>query len=280
MAVMPFAASHLKVIDEKYFTKAKTNLIINKGIRLDFDGKRSVTIYNFSTVAEVDYIRNGSNRFGQLVELGLGTQTFTLSQDKAFTYTIDRGNYSDNMMVNEVGTTIKRQVREVSVPTTDKYRLAKLQAYAVANSQTDTPGAVTTSNSYQLFTDQVANLFDVDQVDGANLVAYMTRATWNLLRRNTEFKLASNDAYADVKSGVVTEVDGVKIVPVPNGYLPTNTAWIITADDVLVAPTKFDMIRTLTEVQGIDGWVVEGRRYYDAFVPTNRGKAIRVHMTA
>jgi len=280
MAVMPFAASHLKVIDEKYFVKAKTDIVINKGIRLEFDGRRSVTIYNFSTVAEVDYVRDGANRFGQLVELGLGTQTFTLSQDKAFTYTIDRGNYADNMMVNEVGSTVKRQVREVSVPTTDKYRLATMQAYAVANSQTDTPAVITTSNSYSVFVNQVADLYDTDSVEPDNLVAFMTRAKWNLLRRNAEFKLASDDAYADVKTGVVTTVDGVKIVPVPTSYLPTNTAWVIVADDVLVAPTKFDMIRTLTEVQGIDGWVVEGRRYYDAFIPTNRGKALRVHMEA
>jgi hypothetical protein len=280
MAVMPFAASHLKVIDEKYFVKAKTDIVINKGIRLEFDGRRSVTIYNFSTVAEVDYVRDGANRFGQLVELGLGTQTFTLSQDKAFTYTIDRGNYADNMMVNEVGSTVKRQVREVSVPTTDKYRLATMQAYAVANSQTDTPAVITTSNSYSTFVNQVADLYDTDSVEPDNLVAFMTRAKWNLLRRNAEFKLASDDAYADVKTGVVTTVDGVKIVPVPTSYLPTNTSWVIVADDVLVAPTKFDMIRTLTEVQGIDGWVVEGRRYYDAFIPTNRGKALRVHMEA
>jgi hypothetical protein len=280
MAVMPFAASHLKVIDEKYFVKAKTDIVINKGIRLEFDGRRSVTIYNFSTVAEVDYVRDGANRFGQLVELGLGTQTFTLSQDKAFTYTIDRGNYADNMMVNEVGSTVKRQVREVSVPTTDKYRLATMQAYAVANSQTDTPAVITTSNSYSTFVNQVSDLYDTDSVEPDNLVAFMTRAKWNLLRRNAEFKLASDDAYADVKTGVVTTVDGVKIVPVPTSYLPTNTAWVIVADDVLVAPTKFDMIRTLTEVQGIDGWVVEGRRYYDAFIPSNRGKALRVHMEA
>lgn len=280
MAVMPFAASHLKVIDEKYFVKAKTDIVINKGIRLEFDGRRSVTIYNFSTVAEVDYVRDGANRFGQLVELGLGTQTFTLSQDKAFTYTIDRGNYADNMMVNEVGSTVKRQVREVSVPTTDKYRLATMQAYAVANSQTDTPAVITTSNSYSTFVNQVADLYDTDSVEPDNLVAFMTRSKWNLLRRNAEFKLASDDAYSDVKTGVVTTVDGVKIVPVPTSYLPTNTSWVIVADDVLVAPTKFDMIRTLTEVQGIDGWVVEGRRYYDAFIPTNRGKALRVHMEA
>lgn len=280
MAVMPFAASHLKVIDEKYFVKAKTDIVINKGIRLEFDGRRSVTIYNFSTVAEVDYVRDGANRFGQLVELGLGTQTFTLSQDKAFTYTIDRGNYADNMMVNEVGSTVKRQVREVSVPTTDKYRLATMQAYAVANSQTDTPAVITTSNSYSTFVNQVADLYDTDSVEPDNLVAFMTRSKWNLLRRNAEFKLASDDAYSDVKTGVVTTVDGVKIVPVPTSYLPTNTSWVIVADDVLVAPTKFDMIRTLTEVQGIDGWVVEGRRYYDALIPANRGKALRVHMEA
>ena len=270
-----YAAAHLKVIDERYFQKAKTDLVVNKGIRLEFNGKNSVTIYNVDTVAENDYVRSGVNRFGPLVELGTGTQTFVLSQDKAFTFTIDRGNYADSQMVTEVATAIKRQVREVSVPTVDIYRLATLSAYAVANSQGAT-ASTTNSNAYQQFIAQKAAMVDA-LIDPDNIVVFMSQAKYNLLRRDAEFKVASDAAYKDVKSGVITEVDGMKIVVVPASYMPANVNFLFVADDVLVAPTKFDMIRTLDDVQGIDGWVAEGRRYYDAFIPANRGKAIRYH---
>jgi hypothetical protein len=273
-----FAASHLKVLDERYFPTAKTNSIINKGIKLDFNGRNSVTIYNVQVVAESDYVRGGSNRFGQLVELGTGTQTFTLSQDKAWTYSIDRGNWADSMMVTEVGESTKRQVREVAVPTTDKYRLATLQAYAVANSQSQVT-VVTNVNAYQTFL--AANVYFTNAlIENEKIHVFMTRTYYNLLRRDPEFKVASDGAYSDVKSGDVKEVDGITIHLVAVSYLPANTEFLFTADDVLVAPTKFDMIRTLTEVQGIDGWVVEGRRYYDAFIPTNRGKAVYAIMAA
>ena len=65
-----YSAAHLKVLDERYHLKSKTDLIVNKGIRLDFNGKNSVTIYNVDVVAENDYVRSGTNRFGALVELG------------------------------------------------------------------------------------------------------------------------------------------------------------------------------------------------------------------
>ncbi|MBM4644770.1 hypothetical protein GS464_29605 [Rhodococcus hoagii] len=279
MAVTYYASSHLKVIDEKYFTKAVTNDIINKGIKLDFQGKNAVTIYSRNTVAENDYIRAGSNRFGELVEIGNQTQTFVLSQDKAWTFSVDRGNYDDSMMAIEVAGQIKAQVREVAVPTTDKYRLATLQAYAVANSQVAT-AALSITNIYEKFLDQTAALVEAEVTD-ANLHAYMSQATFNLLRRCEEVKgTVSDAAYGDIKSGKVFDIDGVKIHVVPSNYLPANTGFLVVADNVLVAPTKFDMIRTLDEVQGIDGWVAEGRRYYDAFVPKNKGKAIRAHMTA
>jgi hypothetical protein len=55
---------------------------------------------------------------------------------------------------------------------------------------------------------------------------------------------------------------------------------MIVHEELLVAPTKFNSVRILDEVQGIDGWVAEGRRYYDAFIPTQKGVAVRQHKTA
>jgi hypothetical protein len=273
-----WAASHLNTVDERYFTKAVTDDIINKGIRLDFNGKRSVTIYDVDVVDEVDYVRSGFNRFGDVIELGTGEQTFTLSQDKAFTFTVDRGNLNDSMMVQEANKAAKRQIREVSVPNTDKYRLATLHAYAVANGQSVTNALIKT-DTYEKILIQNAALYNATGEED-NLMLIVPPTTYNLLKRDPEFVRDCDTTYKDLKKGIMGEVDGMKIKRVRASYLPTNTGFMIVSDKVLVSPTKMNSVRVLTEVQGIDGAVVEGRRYYDAFVPKNKGAAIRVHQIA
>lgn len=251
---------------------------MNKGMRLDFNGKNSVTIYNVDTVTENDYVRSGVYRFGALVELGNGTQTFTLSQDKAFTFTVDRGNLEDTMMVQEVARSVKRQVREVSVPTVDIYTLATASAYAVANSQGAT-AATTSSNAYSQFIAEKVALVDA-LIEPDNIHVFMNQTKYNALRRDAEFKVASDGAYRDIKTGNVTQVDGMNIHVVPASYMPTNVNFLYIAENVLIRPTKFDMVRTHENPVGIDGWVAEGRRYYDVFIPANKGVAIRYHKEA
>lgn len=273
-----YASATLKKLDERFYVDSQTSDVVNKGMRLDFNGKNSVTIYNVDTVAENDYIRSGTNRFGALIELGTGQQTFVLSQDKAFTFTVDRGNLEDSMMAQTVSEAVARQVREVSVPTVDIYTLATASAYAVANSQGAT-SALASTDSYQKLITQKAAMVDA-LIDPNNIHVYMDSTRYNLLRRDAEFKVASTGAYQDVKTGKIDTVDGMTLHVVPTTYMPTNVGYLFIAENVLIRPVKFDMVRTLDNVQGIDGWVAEGRRYYDVFIPTNRGKALRYHKIA
>ena len=272
-----YAASHLKVLDERYHLKSKTDLIVNKGIRLDFNGKNSVTIYNVDTVAEGDYTRSGTNRFGALVELGTGVQTFTLSQDKAFTFTVDRGNLEDSQMAQEVAKAIKRQVDEVSTLATDVYRLGVAAAYAIANSQGVVSGSAVAYNTiYQLILAQQAALSEA-KVPEDGRVMFINPTNYNLLKRDPEFARSCDETVKDLKKGIVGQVDGLTIVKVPSSYLVTKCEFMIIRDDLLVSPMKFNSVRTLDDVQGIDGWVAEGRRYYDAFVPTQKGTGVRIY---
>lgn len=273
-----YASAHLKVLDERFTLDSKTDLIVNKGIRLDFNGKNSVTIYNVDVVAETDYVRSGSNRFGALVELGTGTQTFTLSQDKAFTFTVDRGNLEDSQMAQEVSKAVARQVREVSVPNTDIYRLSVLTTYAAANSKSTTV-ALTASNTYQYLLAANAQLDEL-KVPESGRVAFITPTVYNLLKRDAEFNKACDVTVKKLEKGVMGEVDGITLVKVPSSYLVANAGFLLVHEKTLVAPTKFDMVRTLDDVQGIDGWVAEGRRYYDAFIPTNKAAGIWLHKVA
>jgi N4-gp56 family major capsid protein len=267
-----YAAKYQKTIDEVFRVNSVTDIVINKGIRLDYEGVNAVTIYGVATVAETAYVRSGSNRFGSLVELDTTKQTFTLSQDRAFTYSIDRGNYEDSMMVTEAGSTLQRQLEVVCVPNTDIYRLAALTTFASANSQTTTT-ALTTSNQYSSFLTAQQKLDDA-KVPASGRVCFVTPATYALLKQDSNFIKPSDMAQEMLVKGVVGEVDGVTIVKVPTTYLPANTGFLLVHNTVLVAPHKFDTFRILKEVQGVDGWVVEGRRYYDAFVPANHGVAL------
>lgn len=273
-----YASAYLDKIDERFSIDSVTNDIVNKGMRLEFNGKNSVTIYNVNTVAENDYVRSGAWRYGALVELGTGTQTFTLSQDKSATWTIDRGNLEDSMMAQEVAKSVKRQVREVAVPAVDIYTLATAAAFAVANSQGAT-AAFTSSTYYTDLQTQKAALVDA-LVPTENIHVFMSQTTYNGLHNDSNFKVASDGAYRDVKTGTINQVDGMTIHVVPSSYMPSNVGFLFVADNVLVRPTKFDSVRTHENPPGIDGWLVEYRRYYDVFIPTNAGKAIRYHKVA
>lgn len=268
-----YASAHLAKIDERFHTESVTKDIQNKGMRLDFNGKNSVTIYNVDTVAETDYVRSGSNRFGALVELGTGEQTFTLSQDKSFTFSVDRGNLNDSMMVQEANKSVKRQIREISIPATDKYVLATAAAYAAANSQTTGSVTLSTSNAYENFLVGTSALVDAE-VGREEMVCYINATTHGLLKRDPEFVRDCDKTYADLKNNTIGRVDGVTLKEVPASYITSGVYFLFIHKKALVVPMKFNSVRILTDVQGIDGAVAEGRRYYDCFIPTNSGVGI------
>jgi hypothetical protein len=279
MATQNYASATLAVIDERLALATKTSDVVNKGgVRLDFNGKNSVTIYTVNTVSEVNYVRSGNNRFGALNELGTGTQTFTLSQDKSFTFSVDRGNLEDSQMVQEANSAVKRQIREVSVVNTDIYTLAAAHAYALANSQGAT-AAVSSSNAYVKFLAQNDAMTEA-KVPETGRYCFLSPATYSLLKQDTTFVKACDTSYADLKKGIIGNVDGVTLVKVPSTYLPTNEVFLFIWEEVLIRPMKFNSTRVLTDVQGIDGAVAEGRRYYDVFIPANKGVGVRYHLSA
>jgi len=274
-----YASATLDQIDERLHLATKTAGIVNKGgIRLDFNGKNSVTIYTVNVVSENNYVRSGSNRFGTLNELGTGQQTFTLSQDKSFTFSVDRGNLEDSMMVQEVHKAVKRQVSEVSVPNTDIYTLAQAHATALTASQGAT-AAVTSSNAYQKFLAQNDAMTEA-KVPETGRFCFMSPATYSMLKQDTTFMRSCDTTMADLKKGIIGNVDGVTLVKIPSTYLPTNEVFLFIWEEALIRPMKFNSTRVLTDVQGIDGAVAEGRRYYDVFVPTNKAVGIRYHLSA
>jgi len=271
-----YASEVLDLIDERFYLESKTNAIVNNGIKFKFTGVNTVTIYNVDVVAENDYVRSGTMRYGELVELGDGVQDFILSQDKSFSISIDRGNREDSEMVLDIEEAVDRQVREVSVPTVDVYRLGILAAYAVANSQTAT-NALAYNDIFQKILVQRAALINA-KVALDDIVLYVTPTSEMYLWRDPEFKVACDKSKEDRATGVLGTVMGMTVVVCPDSYFISNFGFMLVSKKVLVAPTKFSEIKTGDGFPfGISGMVAFGRRYYDAFIPTNKGVAIRLH---
>lgn len=274
-----YATDVLSTIDERFYLESKTNAIVNNGIEMEFTGVNTVTIYDIDVVPENDYQRSGTMRYGELVELGDGVQDFILSQDKSFSISIDRGNREDSKMVLAIDDAVERQVREVSVPTVDIYRLGILTAYAVANSQVTT-AAVSASTAFTQILAQRAALQNA-KVSLNDIVVYVTPEVEAFLWLDPLFKSASDTRTADTKTGVIGTVMGMTIVTCPSSYFIANFGFMLVSKKVLAAPTKFNEIKTGDGFPfGISGMVAFGRRYYDAFISKNKGPAIRLHKIA
>jgi hypothetical protein len=89
--------------------------------------------------------------------------------------------------------------------------------------------------------------------------------------------LASEIAMKEKVNGMVGMVDGVKIIPVPSSYLPTNVAFILTHPVATVAAEKLTEYKVNKNAPGISGALIEGRVRYDAFVLDTKVDAIYVH---
>ena len=74
-------------------------------------------------------------------------------------------------------------------------------------------------------------------------------------------------------------IDGIPIIAVPKSYLPESVNFIILNKSATTAPVKLSEYKIHDNPPGINGWLVEGRVYYDAFVLNNKKNAIYVHMT-
>lgn len=82
----------------------------------DWDGVTTVNVYSVATVTMGSYTRSGTSRYGTINELGTTLQTMTLSRDRSFITSIDKRNNAEQQGVEEAGSFLARQVREVITP--------------------------------------------------------------------------------------------------------------------------------------------------------------------
>jgi len=265
------ASKYSGEVDERFKLKSLTEAATHQNYK--WDGVKTVNIYNVSTSAMNDYSRTGSARYGTPAELDDTATPFTIAKDRSFTFTIDQGNKEDSMNIREAGKALARQHDEVVVPEIDVYRLTKWDAAAVANSGVPTATNITTSNAYSSFL-AAQEYLDNNKVPAEGRIAFVTPSFHNKIKQDPGFVKASEIAQNLLIKGQVGEIDGVAIVKVITPYMPAKTPFIIVHKSAMCAPKKLQDYKIHENPPGINGNLVEGRVYYDAFVLPSRVKAV------
>lgn len=267
------ASKFEKKVDERFKLKSLTEVAVNH--EYDWAGVNVINVYSIPTVAMNDYTVSGTNRYGTATELQNTNQAMVLTRDRSFTFTIDRKNHQDTQMAMESGKALARQIDEVIVPEIDTYRLAAISAAGVANGHTAT-AVITASNAYSSVL-KGSEALDDDKVPQGGRILFVKPSFYSFLKLDNSFIKNSETGQKIMLNGQVGEVDGMKVIKVPSSYFPANTEFIITHPSATVAANKLEDYKTHDNPPGINGWLVEGRKRYDAFVLENKKNAIFVH---
>ena len=243
-----------------------------------FTGAKTVKISAPVTVPMNNYVRSGANRYGEPAELKDAVQELTLTQDKSFALTIDKGNSSDK---NDTADFAKKmlglQLAERAIPEFDRYALEKLSHKAgaiVGKSE-----KLTKSNIVDRITDGTVYLDDAEVAQN-NRTLFVNAAVYKMLKLADEFTHIDRVAEKSLTKGVVGMFDNMKVVKVPKGRWPENVNFIIVQKNAATAPVNIHDAKVHKDPPGISGSLLEGRNYYDCFVIASRAKGVYAEIDA
>lgn len=272
------ASKYEKKVQERFTAGSKTDAYC--GHDYEFTGVKSIKIWSVDTVANTDYTRTGTSRFGTLTELSDTVQEMTLAKDRAFTFSIDAGNASEQFNIKQANACLKRQIDEVITPEIDKYRFEQWVAGNGLSSGTEVlssvDGALTKSNI-------IEKIFTANATMSDNLVPTSGRVLFIPELTFLKFKLADvvmggadSLTTQNIRQGYRGTIDGVSVVTVPSSIFPEDVNFILKYKNATVDVMKLKNYRVHKNPMGVDGDVVEGRFIYDSFVLDTKAKGIFV----
>ena len=271
---MNYASKYSNKVDERFYRESQALVGTNKDY--EWSGVKTVKVYQVDTVPLNDYRRSGANRYGEPTDLGNTIQEMTITQDKGFTFIIDRGDKDDTMMVMDAGKSLAREQREVMVPYVDTYIFGKQAGAAFANGQFN-QSVPSSSTAYSLFL-KAGETLGNKNVPDAGRIAFCSYAFANLLMLDPAFIKYSDRSQEMVIKGILGEVDGVKIIKVPASRLPFDTCFLMVHQMATVAPKKLEEFKTHDNPPGVSGWLVEGRFIFDAFVLNGKKDCLYIQL--
>ena len=248
------------------FVKGKTSN------EYDWNGVESIKIMTPVTVPLNNYNRAAaSNRYGTPTEMGDFIQRCPVTQDKGFSVTIDKGNYTEQGMLKEAGKVMKAEVDEQVTPVIDKWAIGKWAANA---------GNVVSCSAEPTKTTIVEHLADIEANFADDFIPLEDRFVLMANSVVAKYRQAfdSLDTVTDrlLLKGVIGKFGTLNILGIPGAWMPAGSYYLAFQRRSVILADKVADTVLHTNPPGISGHLLEGRYIYDAFVVGARAKGVLV----
>ena len=271
-----------KVVDKFYLD----SVVLGKTSKeYDFDGVNSVKVWTINTYDPTDYnkpandneISGQHKRYGSTYEVADTIQTMTLTQDKAVSLSVDKGNNTEQMLIKNAGKVMALEMREKFIPMFDKYCLGVWGNPANCGTVTElsSPSKSNIVDAISAHVTALRNKFAT--VDDA--YCFIGESEYAMLLMAPEFINYNNPTFAPqhLEKGVMGKLRGLQIVPVPDSYFTdTNINFVTAKRSAILAPTKIKDMKVHSDPVGISGALLEIRWLFDAFVLTTKKDGLAV----
>ena len=262
------ASKYATKVAERFKETSFTDGAFNKDY--EFTGVKTVKVYSINTAPLGDYTRSGTSRYGTPEDLGDTVQELVMSQDKSFTFIIDKGNTGEQMNTKAAGRALRREIDEVINPYVDKYRLGVWTKWAGKVAGIAEP---TRETIVEAIMDGVLYL-DNHLVPGDQREIRIAASYYKLLKTCPDFSPMDRVSEKAIIKGQVGEIDGMRVIKIPDSYMPQGVYFLITHKSACLSPMKLQDYKVHKDPPGISGDLAEGRIIFDAFVLASRADGI------
>lgn len=291
---MPNVLEYSKIfqpsLDKQVVQQSTTGWMEANANLVKYNGGNEVKLPNILMDGLADYDRTTGFVGGDVT---LEWKTYTLTQDRGRTFSIDAMDVDETNFVATAGTIMGEFQRTMVVPEIDAYRYSKLATLAIGASQTRSVAVTATDIVDQL----LADLNGMEDVIGAQEVVitmnpilagqlakagkdYISKAMLAKGALSVEVQSFNDNAIVKAPSKLLKTAfefnDGTTVGQESGGFKAADGAldinWLISTKDAPIAISKTDKVRTFAPDtnQKADAWKIDYRKYHDLWVPASK----------
>lgn len=246
---------------------SQTDGLFTHELDMEFTGVRTVHVKTVKSEPLQDYNRSKEvgtgSRYGVTKEVGDHEVTYTMTQDKSLSLSIDKGNKAENLNGPQAGRVMKAERQERIVPTVDKYRMNKWAAEAGIHEELS--AAPTKSTILQQIMDLKSKMVDAGCPE-TGIQLRVSRKYETTLKLSDEWVKLNDLGGKTLPKGTMGELDGMATKFVTSGRMPANVPFMLIHNGSCISPMKINDFKAHVDPPGLSGDLIEFRMIYDAFV--------------
>ena len=276
MGVIHFPEKYKQSLMEGFNKVSETDALFTHELDTEFSGVNTVHVTSLKTEPLQNYNRarevGTGSRYGTTKEVGDEVQTFTMTQDKSLSLSIDKGNNKEQFDMKKAGTVMKAHRDEQIIPAVDTYRLDKWAKEGGIHKELAAEPSKTTivSQIIELHNE----MLDAGVPDQITLL--IARTYLPALKLSSEWAALDSLGGKTLPKGTIGEFDGMPVKPMTSKRMPAKVPFMLIYKGAVIAPMKIDTFKGHVDPPGLSGDLLEFRMIHDAFVLGKKANGVAV----